>query len=521
MMDSTEAGAPRRDGVAWATSVSTLAAGALAVAMAFTIGPAGAADRTVTIVLSEEPDILEPCQSSRSNIGRVIKQNVVETLTEIDPRDGQITARLATAWRQVDPTTWQFTLRDGVKFHDGAVFNAAAAVTSINRTMNEQIECEIRTKFFGGLKVTPRAVNDTTLEVVTDKPAPILPTMMGTMAIASPNSPPDKSTNAPIGTGPYVLAKWDVGQEIVLARFADYWGPEPAVERARYVWRTESAVRAAMIKAGEADIAANIAVQDATDPSMDFSYPNSETSRMRIDVTRPPLGDKRVRMALNYAIDRDAIRGSIFSADVIAATQLVVPSINGHNPALEVWPYDPDKARKLLDEARADGVPVDDEIMMIGRIGIYPNATEVMEAMHAMLQSVGFNVKLKMLEVAEWVNVLTKPYADDRPPVLLQSQHDNNNGDAVFTVYNKYHSDGANSTLSDARLDKIIVDAEKSVGDERRKLWQEAFRIINEDIVADVPMFHMVGYTRVGPKVNFRPNISTNSELLLEDISFK
>jgi len=307
----------------------------------------------------------------------------------------------------------------------------------------------------------------------------------------------------------------------VLSRFAGYWGDKPQADRARYVWRTESTVRAAMVKTGEADIAANIAVQDATDPTMDFSYPNSETSRMRIDVTRPPLGDRRVRLAINHAIDRNAIRGSIFSPDVLPATQLVVPSINGHNPDLEVWPYDPDKAMKLLAQAKADGVPVDNEIVMIGRINIYPNATEVMEAMHAMLQAVGLNVTLRMLEVAEWVDILTKPYADDRPPVLLQSQHDNNNGDPVFTVYNKYHSNGANATLSDPKLDGVIVAAEKAVGDERRKLWQEAFRIIHEDLVADVPMFHMVGYTRVGPKVKFVPNISTNSELHIEDVTFK
>jgi peptide/nickel transport system substrate-binding protein len=521
-MSPTNTGDAPMHFASWRASLrKALVTTAVSLAVISTFGPAAAAERTVTVVLSEEPDILEPCQSSRSNIGRVIKQNIVETLTEIDAKDGQITPRLATAWEQVNPTTWRFTLRSGVKFHDGAAFNAAAVVKSINRTMNKAIECEIRTKFFGSLKLTTRAVNETTMEVVTDKPAPILPTMMGTMAIASPNSPQDKSTNKPVGTGPYKLDKWDVGQEIVLTRFGGYWGDKPQADRARYVWRTESTVRAAMVKAGEADIAANIAVQDATEPGMDVSYPNSETSRMRIDVSQAPLNDRRVRMALNYAIDRSAIRGSIFSADVEPATQLVVPSINGHNPKLEVWPYDPDKAMKLLAEAKAAGVPVGKEITMIGRINIYPNATEVMEAMHAMLEGVGFNVKLKMLEVAEWVNILSKPYAADRPPVLLQSQHDNNNGDAVFTVFNKYHSDGANSTLSDKKLDKVIENAEKAVGDERRKLFQDAFRLINEDIIADVPMYHMVGYTRVGSAVNFTPNISTNSELHIEDVTFK
>jgi len=187
----------------------------------------------------------------------------------------------------------------------------------------------------------------------------------------------------------------------------------------------------------------------------------------------------------------------------------------------EVWAYDPAKAKQLLDAARADGVAVDAEITLLGRIGIYPNSTEVMEAIMAMYQGVGLNVKLKMLEVAEWVDILTKPYAEDRGPVLQQSQHDNNNGDAVFTVYNKYHSEGAQSTIGDPKLDDVIVRAGKATGDERRALFQQAFAIINEQIVADVPMYHMVGYTRVGKRINFKPSISTNSELQLAHMTFK
>ena len=254
---------------------------------------------------------------------------------------------------------------------------------------------------------------------------------------------------------------------------------------------------------------------------MDFSYPNSETSRLRIDGSRAPLNDIRVRQALNLAVDRDAIRGTILSKDVIPATQLVVPSINGHNPALKVWGYDPEQAKKLLAEAKADGVPVDKTIHLIGRINIYPNATEVMEALQAMYEAVGLKTKLQMLEVSQWVEILQKPYAEDRPPVLLQSQHDNNNGDAVFTVFNKYHSKGANSTLSDSTLDGFIQKAETAVGAERRMLWQKGFKRINDEIVADVPLFHMVGYTRVGKTIRYQPTISTNSELHLEDMSFR
>ncbi len=475
----------------------------------------------VTIVLSEELDLVEPCQATRSNVGRVIKQNVAETMTEIDPVSGEITPRLATAWEQVDDLTWRFNLRDGVTFHDGAPFNADAVIYAIERTMDETLDCEVRTKFFGNIALAPTAVDDLTIDIKTDSPVPILPTMMGTFPIMSPNTPKGEPTRDPVGTGPYVFDNWAPGENITLVRNADYWGEQPAVEKATYVWRSESAVRAAMISTGEADIAPNIAVQDATDPAMDFSYPNSETSRLRIDTTVPPLDDVRVRKALNLAFDRDAVRGTIFSADVIPATQLVVPSINGHNPDLEVWPSDPAEAKRLLDEARADGVPVDDEITLLGRINIYPNATEIMEVLLSMYQEVGLNVKLQMVEVAEWVDILTKPYAEDRGPVVQQSQHDNNNGDAVFTVYNKYHSEGAQSTIGDPALDDIIVQAGEATGDERQALFQDAFRIINDEIIADVPMFHMVGYTRVGSRVSFQPDISTNSELHLAKISFK
>jgi len=327
-------------------------------------------------------------------------------------------------------------------------------------------------------------------------------------------------TRDPIGTGPYRFANWDVGQSIVLERNDDYWGEAPAVERATYVFRSESAVRAAMVETGEADIAPNIAVQDATNPEMDFSYPNSETSRLRIDMAIPPLDDIRVRRALNLAIDRDAFVGTIFPADVVTATALVVPSINGHNPDLEPYPYDPEEAKRLIDEARADGVAVDTPIRIVGRANIYPNATEAAEAIMAMYEAVGLTIDLQMVEVATWVDIFTTPFAEDRPPSLHQAQHDNNNGDAVFTVFFKYHCDGGQSTTCDPELDALIEKATVSTGDERRQAWQEAFRMIHEDLVVDVMMFHMVGYTRVGPRISFTPSISTNSELQIADITF-
>ncbi len=88
-------------------------------------------NNSVTIVLVEQPDIVDPCEATRSNVGKIIKQNVIETLVEINPADGSIKPRLATSWKQIDDLTWQFELRKNVEFHDGESFNAKTAIKAI------------------------------------------------------------------------------------------------------------------------------------------------------------------------------------------------------------------------------------------------------------------------------------------------------------------------------------------------------------------------------------------------------
>jgi peptide/nickel transport system substrate-binding protein len=499
-----------------------VAGSAMALALlAGTTTASRAQSHDITIVLQEEPFSVEPCDANTSIIGKVLKQNIVETLVDRDPATGNITPRLATSWEHPDDLTWLFHIREGVKFHDGADLNAEAVIHAINRTLDTRINCEVRIKVFGGFTMQLSAPDAYTVKIVTDSPQPILPTMIVPVTIMSPNTPDGVMADTPIGTGPYMFVSRTPGEEIILKRFDGYWGNKPEVENVRYIWRTESSVRAAMVATGEADLAPNIAVDDAT-TDMDFPYPNSETTRLRIQVDQPPFNDRRVREALNIAVDREALRGSVFSADAIPATQLVPPGTVGHNDDLKVWPYDPDRARQLLAEAKADGVPVDAEFTIYGRLGVYPHSTESLEAIMAMLQDVGFHPKLQMLEVAQHVIYLQKPYPEQisAHPNLIQDQHDNGNGDAVFTVLYKYGSSGANSVLNDANLDDVIAKASSAVGDERVKLWNEAFKIIEQDTIADVMLFHMVGYARVNPRISFQPSIKTNSEVDIETITF-
>jgi peptide/nickel transport system substrate-binding protein len=493
----------------------------LAILFTLSAGYANSASEpgTVTIVLTGEPRDVDPGTTAAKVEGQVLMKNVVETLTEVDPYDNRITPRLATSWKQIDARTWQFFLRKGVKFHDGADFNAEAFIFNIKRLYDKRIVSNTGDKYFSGFRMEGKALDGHTLEIKLDKPEPLMLILMGTLGICSPNTPLDKLTRNPIGTGPYKFVKWDAGVQIILERFDGYWGKQPQVKKAVYIWRSEPSVRAAMVAIGEADLVPVIGKQEANRPDMDISYQNSDTLFDVINVATPPLNDRRVRLALNYAVDRNAIRGSILSKDVIPAAQMITPTIFGFNPDLKPWPYDPQKARQLLDEARKDGVPVDKEMLLVARLGNFPGAEELAEATLTMYRAVGLNMKLMIAEIAKSRVYDVKPYPPG--PYLLQTTHDNNKADAALTVFNRYHCNGQSSQICDKKLDALIEKAQVSTGEERKSLWHAVFKYIHEDIVTNVMLFHSVSYARVGKRINFKPNLVTNNEIPLELINFK
>ena len=439
-------------------------------------------------------------------------------VTELDVRgDEGLKPRLAESWEQVDDKTWRFNLRQGVTFSDGSAFDAEDVKHSFERAGSSEITCEI-SRYYEGIEITPTVVDENTIDFATEPAQPILPLLLSLLTIV-PSETPIEFTREPIGTGPYTLTDWQPGQSITLDRRADYWGEQPAVEKATYVFRADPSVRAAMVATGEADIAPSISAIDAT-TEMDKSYPNSETTYLRIDHAVPPLNDKRVREALNIGIDREAFIGSILAEGTEIATAINVPTTLGWNPDTKAWPYDPDRAKALLEEAAADGVPVDTEILLVGRTGNFPGATETFEAIQSMLSEVGFNIRLQMVEVAEHEQYYSKPYVQDQP-VLVGAQHDNSRGDPVFSAYFKYHSEGRQSGIVDEKADDLIERATAATGEAREALWSELFGYLHDEVIADVLLFHMVGHARIGANVEFTPTIATNSQLQLAEVTPK
>ncbi|WP_307840831.1 ABC transporter substrate-binding protein [Streptomyces sp. GESEQ-4] len=478
--------------------------------------PIGGGPGTLRIVVPEEPPTLEPCDASLTATGRVTRANITEALTERDASTGRLQPALATKWSRTSATSWTFTLRPGVRFHDGSPLTADAAAFSVKRATDSRIDCNVDGYIFADSELTAVPVDDTTLKVTTAQPDPILPLRLSFVEIVPTSTAPNSRVREPVGTGPYRIDEWSEGRFLRLKRFSEYWGRAPEFNAATYVWRAEGSVRAAMVANDEADVAIGLAPEDgAGDRAVEFA--TNEVSYLRMDAAKPPLDDIRVRRAINYAVDREGLTTAVFAGRPTG--QLVAKGVTGHNPRVRPWPYDPDRAKQLVAEARAEGVPTGRTITIIGRTGIYPKAAEAMEVVQDGLLKAGLKAEIKMLDVNAWLEYLLRPFpAGDTGPTLLQAQHGNQAGDSAFTMEQIYGSKGAQSSYGTAAFDAMIERAELASGSARQTAFADAFTYQNNEVVRDAVMANMTGILALSSKVRYRPDPSTNDEMRLADM---
>ena len=260
-------------------------------------------------MLPEEPPDLDPFYYALSHIP--VTRNIYDGLVDRDPLSPDLLPGLATEWSATSPTTWRFKLRSGVTYHNGTPFTAESAAFAINYVMNN--ETQATGNFIAGTAAT--AIDDLTLEVTTPAPDPILPRRLYQIGLPEPASfeaDPVAAMRAPIGTGPYRLVDYRGGDRITVEAYPGYWGEPPSVTAADFVYRTESSVRVSMIAAGEADIARDVAPQDAAQHTPLVSVTIPETPFLRLDVPSPPLDDIRIRQAMDCAIDRAELARTVF-----------------------------------------------------------------------------------------------------------------------------------------------------------------------------------------------------------------
>lgn len=481
-------------------------------------GDAGQADgRTLRVVLTQEPPTLEPCEASLTSTGVVVRSNITEPLVERDPDSGELHPLLATGWKQTGPRTWTFDTRDGVTFQNGEPFTAKDAAFSIDRAVNSDLACNVEGYVFGDDDLKVKAVGDNRLTVTTPEPDPILPLRLSFVEIVPRSTSTEAKVRVPIGTGPYAVRSWQAGTAISLSRYDDYWGKAPAFPRARYVWRSDASVRAAMIDKDEAEIAVALDSMEA-EKDTTASYPNNETTALRLDGREAPLDDLRVRRAIDLAVDRQGIIDALLGGLAEPAGQLVPPGVVGHSDAIEPTRQNVAEARALVKEAEADGVPTDRTITLVARNGMFSGVSETAEALQYQMKEIGLSVRVRMADTATQLQYQLRPLPKNVGPIALLIMHGNQAGDAAFTASQYLLSDGPQSTFGTKDLDRRIADAGLLSGQKRQDAFADLLADQNDTVVQYTHIAHMTGLLGLSPSIRYEPNSATGDEMRLAEV---
>jgi len=359
----------------------------------------------ITVALPGNLETLDPHQFRSILTGSVLAC-AVETLLTRDVATMELKPSLATAWRNLDPLTWEFTLRQGVKFHNGEVFDARSVKFSIERIIDSPLNTLGKTVWPPSFGQSVEIVDPYTVRIHTRLPDPLVPNRL---AAESLNMAPPKAlaemkdkyvSNSLIGTGPYKFAEYTIGRQVVMQANPDYWGEQPATPKVVWAIIADPATRVAALQRGTTDVVVNLTyaliagVKQSAGLAV-YSVLGSIIQGILLNANQTPaLHDLRVRQALNYAIDRDAIINNLFLGLGKAANGVVASQVEyAIDPGS--YGYHPDKARALLAQAGfKDGL----ELTLWQSNDRYDLGVEAAQAIAGFFEDVGVHTNLQLLD---------------------------------------------------------------------------------------------------------------------------
>jgi peptide/nickel transport system substrate-binding protein len=332
--------------------------------------------------------------------------NIYDTLIA---RDAGLALKpgLALSWRAVDPTTWEFKLRQGVKFHNGEPFNAQAVKFSFDRMLDPKT----RWPGAGALRLikSVTVVDDATVRFTTERSWPLMPRFLGYYGTIVPpgylaQNGEEALVRHPVGTGPYRFVRWVKDDRVELEANADFWGGKPRISRVTFRAIPSESSRLAELLAGSVHLI-NLVPPELFKPIQDSSRAKLVEGRSLsvyfvianlVNIARDrPLADPRVRRALNHAIDRQAILASIMHNVGRPVATVCTEVMLGCDASISPFAYDPERARALLREA---GYPNGFEFSITTTSGAYPGDRDITLALADQLNRVGVRTRVNVTE---------------------------------------------------------------------------------------------------------------------------
>ena len=389
------------------------ALGLAAVLLALILG-AGAATAlaqgdSLIVQVATEPPGLDLTASPASAIAGVVFYNVQEALIKVD-RHGKLVPWLAERWYTTDAKNYTFFLRNGVRFHNGREMKAADVKYVLDRAVNPETKHPYRVQYENIQDVIVK--DDYTISVTLKNPdATFLWTVARQGSVIYPREAVDTMKSQPLGTGPFVLSEWVRGDRIVLLRNKDYWAKGlPKLERVTYRFIADPNSALAALKAGDVDVSAfGLGPESVDELKRDsrFQIILGDTTNdvtLSLNNSKKPYSDKRVRLAITYAINKDEVlKGAMFGYGRVLGS-----NVDPLNPYFvdvsKRVAYDPVRARKLLTEA---GYPNGfDAVLKVAPQYYYTvRSAEVLVNQFA---KVGIRAKIEQIEWGQWLSQVWK-----------------------------------------------------------------------------------------------------------------
>ncbi|BBZ33066.1 ABC transporter substrate-binding protein [Mycolicibacterium confluentis] len=435
----------------------------------------GSSDNLIAAI-SGEPDQLDP-QRSTAYFSFEVLENVFDTLVEPDA-DLNMRPALAQSWEtSPDQLTWTFRLRPDVTFHDGRPLTAEDVVFSYRRIIDEKLANS--DKFSAVTAVT--APDPGTVVLTLSRPTPNLLTNLGGfkgMAIVQrENVESGAIATHPVGTGPFAFVKATSGDSITLRANPDFWGGPPRISGVTYRFISEPSTALSALQAGEIDWTDSVPTQRVTQLKDDDSIRLQVTASndywyLALNQARPPWDDVRVRQAIAYGIDRDAIVAAT-SYGTATVNQLAIPVGNPWYMPYDRYRFDIDRARELLREAGA--APRDLDMLVTTE---YPETVTAAQIIADNLAPLGITVHIRTVDFATWLDEQNSGNFD----MLMMGWLGNIDPDDFY--YAQHHTDGSSNAqkFSDPQVDRLLdagrveVDTPRRAGD----YAQAATRIADE-----------------------------------------
>ncbi len=470
-----------------------------ATAVAFGIlayGVGAASAEKLTIGLASEPTSLDP---HFHNLGpnNAMSVHIFDRLIAQDEKQ-RLSPGLAVSWEPVDELTWEFKLREGVKFHDGSDFNADDVVCTMARAPDVPNSPSGYGTYLKGKEVIK--IDDYTVHFKTAAPYPLMGNDISTIPVISElgcdsTTEDFNAGTAAIGTGPFKFQSYTPGESIVLVRNDDYWGDTSVWSEVEFRPITSGPSRVASLLAGDVDMISGVPTTDITTlkGNDDIQLSQGVSNRviyLHMDQFREnspfvkangggdiknPLMDVRVRKAISMAISRDAIVDRVMEGVALPAGQLLPEGFFGVSDKLDVVAYDPEGAKALMAEAGyADGF----EMTIHGPNDRYINDAKIVEAIAQMLTRVGIKTAVETMPRSVYFGRASKGSPEGLPEFsFILVGWGAGSGEAssplksLIHTYDKDAGFGSSNRgrHSDSETDALIEEALRTVDDAKRQ----------------------------------------------------